>query len=559
MGGSGESAPPPPGATRAWRHSGKRALCAAGPALLAVGLAVVALLAGWHGTDLAGATYRVDQARAHGLVIWDTGWYGGNYPLAYSAAMPFIGAFLGLPLTGILSAGAAAALFDLLIRRWWGRRLWGSWWFAASTLLPVAIGQLPYLTGETFALGAVLALARRWRLPAAGLAALAALCSGVAAAFLVVALLGWALGERLTARGERRAGLWPGVVAVVPLAVVGAVALAFPGTGPFPFPVGGLVWVLVACALTAAPQFRGTPAIRAGAVVYAVLALASFWIPNPMGGNADRLAQSVGIALLACGLEGGWARTAGWRRSPSWARRSVAIATLAPLAAWQWGPGLDVVSAAASGPSVSAGFYRPLLAQLSARHAGPLRIEIPPTRQHWEAAYVAPHVALARGWERQVDIGDNPIFYRTGALTPASYARWLAANGVSYVALADTTLDYAGRREASLLRSGKVPDLRLVWRSPTWSLWLVTDSPGLVSGPAALISMHADRLVVDVERAATITVRVRWTAYWSVASPAACVVKNRAGWTEIEAGQGGTVTLEARLLHRHTGSCPGPV
>ncbi len=30
----------------------------------------------------------------------------------------------------------------------------------------------------------------------------------------------------------------------------------------------------------------------------------------------------------------------------------------------------------------------------------------------------SPHVTLARGWERQLDIANNPIFYTDGALTP---------------------------------------------------------------------------------------------------------------------------------------------
>ena len=39
------------------------------------------------------------------------------------------------------------------------------------------------------------------------------------------------------------------------------------------------------------------------------------------------------------------------------------------------------------------------------------RLEIPATQNHWETAFVAPVVSLARGWERQVDIADNPMFY----------------------------------------------------------------------------------------------------------------------------------------------------
>ena len=43
--------------------------------------------------------------------------------------------------------------------------------------------------------------------------------------------------------------------------------------------------------------------------------------------------------------------------------------------------------------------------------AGPFRVEIPFTANHWEARWVAPAVPLARGWERQLDGKRNPLFY----------------------------------------------------------------------------------------------------------------------------------------------------
>ncbi len=32
-----------------------------------------------------------------------------------------------------------------------------------------------------------------------------------------------------------------------------------------------------------------------------------------------------------------------------------------------------------------------------------MRVEVPLTRSHWEAALMAPTVSLARGWEKQLD------------------------------------------------------------------------------------------------------------------------------------------------------------
>ncbi len=85
-----------------------------------------------------------------------------------------------------------------------------------------------------------------------------------------------------------------------------------------------------------------------------------------------------------------------------------------------------------------------------------------PLATHWESRWVAPHVMLARGWERQLDRYRNPLFYEEpAALTPQRYREWLTANAVSYVALPDAKVDYSAEREAALLRgAGRRPYLR---------------------------------------------------------------------------------------------------
>lgn len=82
---------------------------------------------------------------------------------------------------------------------------------------------------------------------------------------------------------------------------------------------------------------------------------------------------------------------------------------------------------------------------------------------HWEAAYAAPEVRLARGWERQLDTADNSIFYTPGALQPDSYGAWLVDNGVRYVALPDVALDFAAEAEGRLVGAG------LTGLHPAWS------------------------------------------------------------------------------------------
>ncbi len=99
-----------------------------------------------------------------------------------------------------------------------------------------------------------------------------------------------------------------------------------------------------------------------------------------------------------------------------------------------------------------------------------------PTEYHWEAAYVAPVMPLARGWERQLDVADNPIFYRSGALAAGTYRAWLLDDGVTFVALPDAPLDSAGQAEGRLVSSGQVPGLDLIWRSAHWRLYSVAGS-----------------------------------------------------------------------------------
>ena len=103
---------------------------------------------------------------------------------------------------------------------------------------------------------------------------------------------------------------------------------------------------------------------------------------------------------------------------------------------------------------------------------------MPLTAAHWEAAELAGHdgVSLARGWERQLDTRYAALFYRPG-LTASAYGAWLEENHVAYVALPDTSLDYAGRAEGALVAHG-LPYLREVWRSRHWRLFEVIHRRG---------------------------------------------------------------------------------
>ncbi|MDQ2728076.1 MAG: hypothetical protein M3Y91_09505, partial [Actinomycetota bacterium] len=456
-------------------------------------------------------------------------------------------------------AGASWA-FDRLVTPAFGRRPLGVWYFAASTILAVSIGQLPFLAGEALGMGALVALTRPRRITALGLVVAAASCSPLAAAFTVLACAAWFWHRR----GQR---LWIGVVAGAAVAVIAGLGLLFPGTGRFPFPCVGLMISLGACALLATSLVRATPVLRTAAALYAVASVASFLVANPVGGNAPRLAAAVGIPLLFCLVAAppgapfttfsaapAWADPGRWHPGRWW-RPTLMVAALAALATWQWGPGLGVVTSPARDPALAASYYQPVVHQILARSQGPVRVEIPPTRQHWEAAWVAPSVSLARGWERQLDIADNPIFYQPGTLDPASYRHWLLTNGVTWVALPATALDYAGTGEAGLLHAGEVRGLHLAWSNRHWKLWRVAGTPGLVSGPATLRGLAPDQVHLTFSSPGAAIVRVRYSSFSAVTDGDACLSPDAAGWTTVKAAAPGTVALGTSVFTHRSSVC----
>jgi hypothetical protein len=550
--------PPAPG----WVAWFRRRLVSVAPAGLALVVASIALLLGWRGVDQAAQTYRVVQFQLHGLMLWDSGWYAGNFPLGYSVLFPPVAAFFGLQVVAVASAVVATWSFDRVIRSFLGSRPLGTWYFAISTLLPVTIGQWPFLAGEAAGLLALVALQKRWRAAAVVLGVVAALFSPLAAAFLAMVCLAWAAYGSIPRR-------WIIATATVCLAVILLLGVFFPGTGPFPFPWTGLVPTELLCLTAITPLVRTTPAVRLGALLYAAASLFSFLVPNPLGGNAPRLAASIGVPLLACFLTApgpALARLSSPRLLRWLARgreillptrwRYAAVLTVVPFAVWQWAPWDGVIKSPATAPFTQASFYQPIIAELARVAPEPVRVEIPPTLDHWEAAFVAPHVSLARGWERQLDIADNQLFYSVGALTPASYSAWLVAEGVSYVALPAAPLDYAAKTEGALLQSGLVPHLSLVWSSPQWELWKVTDSPGLVTGPGMLTSLEPDHLTLQASAPGLLTVRVRYTKFWAVTGGQACVGPSTLGtgtgqyqWTAVTVLAPGPIQLSASVLH----------
>jgi hypothetical protein len=520
--------------TPAWRARLRAQRSLAAPAVAIVGAAIVRSF-GWRGPDIPAQVYRVSLFRSHGFVLWDNGWYGGHYQLPYSVLFPPLGALIGLYGAATLSAALAAWAFGRLIEGHFGRRsMAAAILFAVGTAGPVAIGQLPFLAGEALGLLALLAAQRRKPVATIVLAVACPLMSPVAGAFLMLAFMAWALASP---RGQRISLVALVGIAAAPLLVL---RVAFPTSGPFPFLGIDLVLIVAICAIGFTWLPKSQRALRSGLVLYGLTAIAVFCVPNPIGGNLVRLTVSFGPALVVA-------------LASLYRRRTLLVLTL-PLLVWQWSPAMAAIVASNQDQKASAlAYYQPLITELQGQPALG-RVEIPFTRSHWEAAYVAAKVPLARGWERQDDMNDNPLFYDNSLLTPASYHKWLDDSGVSWIALPDTELDYSAHAEASLIEAGQ-SYLQPVWHNAHWHLWKVVGSPGLSTGPAHLVSLRPDEMVVDASGAGTTTIRVRYTPAWSIVSGPACVGPSSGPWTEVVSSGAGRIVIDTTLLH-HESDCP---
>jgi hypothetical protein len=468
---------------------------------LAIPLATAYLILAPPAGDLAAATYRSDLFARVGFTTWDTGWYAahGHWLPAYSLLSPALGALLGLHLLLALSAIAASLLFALIAERLFdvGAARVAATWFALGVCVSLLSGRVPYDLGFAIGLGTVLAsIDGRWVL-ALTLAALTSAASPVAGAFLALAGVAGGLGVVLPkkrglararglatrsssfkkaarARGgtlsannnTRASALCCFALAGAAIAPILILNIAYPEGGYEPFAasafwpaLGGVV--LIALLLPQGPlSERGQLVVRVGAALYAIALIAAYAIHTPMGGNAARLGPLLAGPLLAGVL---------------WDKRRATLLVLAPfLLYWQLATPIRDYSSISGDPSVNASYYAPVLAELRGlTHGKPTIVEVPLTKAHWEAAYLAGHngIKLARGWERQLDTRYAAIFYRPN-LSPATYRAWLGENKVQYVALPDAPLDKAGSLEGALIARG-LPYLRELWRSQHWRLYRV--------------------------------------------------------------------------------------
>jgi hypothetical protein len=514
--------------------------------LLAGTLVGAGLLLGWRGSDLPAQIFRVEAVRRHGLALWDSQWFAGHWMLGYSVLYPALAAAIGLGVTSVISAMAAASGFDRLVHAHFDRPAAraASIVFTVSLIVETAIGQLPFLAGEAAGMWCCVALARRRPWLAALAAMLAALLSPLAAGCVALAVAAWLLAtcwpapaasglRAAVVAGLRRPGVGGAIGVLVSVgALLGVVGLLFPGQGPMPYPVGDCLWELgIAAAL-----WMITPAteraVGAGVLLFVIAAGTSVLVPSALGGNIGRIEDCLALPLAVALL---------------WPRRRWLLSLLAvPLVLSQWGPAWGAMTTDAGQPWASRAYYQPLLRWL--HHAGGPRgrVEVVPTADHWESAYVAPSVALARGWERQLDVADNPIFYHRGDLTDATYLAWLLDNGVRYVALPTAPLDFAGVDEGRLVAAG-APGLRPVMHTGRWRVYQVDGATGIVSGPGYLSQMDGSQMAITATEPGTVEVRVHDNPAWKVSSGAATLDASPDGWILVHALSPGPIHLALGL------------
>jgi hypothetical protein len=528
-----------------------RALAASLP--MGLLLFTAALIAVWLAVDprtpdLAAQVYRVGLFHQLGFALWDDNWYAGHDLLGYSLLYPPLASLVGMRVLGALCVLASTLLFARLARLAYGDAArWGAAWFALAALGDVWSGQMTFALGVSLALAAGLAFAHERWLWAWVLAAACAAGSPVAGALLGLA----ALSVTLWRRSPRALAVLAGPAAAVVLVLVAL----FPEGGYEPYPIVSFAatMLVVATFLWALP--RRARLLQRGAYVYVLACLGCLLVHSPVGSNVERYAMLAGPLLLCAALnasasagssadedggrwKGGW-RPAGWR----WRLGPVAGVALCVSAVWVvWGPVRETLAVAGS-EATSASYYAPVKRFLAGQRDGPVRVEVPLTRSHWEAAELAPAVSLARGWEKQLETRFDDVLLRPG-LTAANYDRWLHEQAVTYVALPDVPLDPSSAQEGRLIGGG-LPYLKEVFASAHWRIFRVFAPTPLASGPGTLTKLSHDSFALRARVPGRFVVRVHFTRYWTLTRGNGCVAPAPGGWTAVSARTAGTVVVSA--------------
>ncbi|WP_192340968.1 hypothetical protein [Streptomyces sp. VITNK9] len=450
------------------------------------------------GGDLAAQEAWADFVSRHGGSAYGLFWYGGTHTANYSVISPYLMALFGVRTVTAVSGLAASWLAAVLVVRTGVR---GPGWVALLASLAlwcnVASGRTTFALGLAFALAACVPLVRERRLAvAAGYAALATMASPVAGLYLAVVGAGF-----LLVRDRGRAL----VLLVPPAAVVGLTTLLFPFAGEQPMPAGR-IWppVVLGLAVTALAP-RDWRVTRWSGAVYAAGTVLTYVVPSAVGTNVERFAEYFAPPVLLAALLGA-------DRARRVVRGLLAVVLVFSVG-WtvkKTADDLTEYTAVPAWATETDGVVR----ALEGLGADRTRVEVVPARDHREAAALAPHVHLARGWNRQLDVERGRLFY-DGTFSPAAYRDWLDRWAVGFVVLPSAKPDGPAEAEAALVRD---PDLRPGWLEPVWQdehwrIFRVRDAVPLVSEPGTVVAATGAELVLRVDRPGSMTVRVAWSPW----------------------------------------------
>jgi hypothetical protein len=214
---------------------------------------------------------------------------------------------------------------------------------------------------------------------------------------------------------------------------------------------------------------------------------------------------------------------------------------------WQLSASVNQIARSVGDPSTTSTYFAPVATWLRDHDGRAARVEVPPTANHWESAYLAPGFELARGWLRQLDTTRDDVFYGDEPLSDRAYRAWLRDNAIRYVALPDAPLDYSSVAERRLiLRDPPYLDQR--WSDPHWRVYEVRDPAPLVQpldrGEARTRWVGHSGFALDVTRPGEFLVRVAFTPYWSIARGSGCLVRH-GDWTLARASRAGVFRVAA--------------
>jgi hypothetical protein len=462
--------------------------------------------------DMAAQYAWTDFIRAHPSASYNLSWYGGIHPASYSILSPYIMAGLGVRTTAVIAGTLSATTAALLLVRSGIRRpMVPVLWTTFALWCDVVSGRVTFALGMLFALVATVLLfpaertvrARPQRLvAAAGLTALATMCSPVAGLFMLVV----AAAMFLTGRHKEAY-----LLAAAPPLVVGATSLLFPFYGVQPFN-----WY------------------------FAI-------IPSPIGSNVERLALLFGgTLLLIIAMGSTWG-----------SRRTLALwLAFAGVAAWQiTKPIVDQVNTSAVSATIK--HAAPLITELRKVRADRGRVEVVPLRSHWEASGLSPYVNLARGWNRQADVERNALFY-DGTLTADSYRDWLRRWSVNYVVLPSDQPDGAAVREAKIVAAGQ-SWLRPLWKDPHWQVFEVSGADPMADPPAVVNQAGPAELTVTMPVAGSTLLRIPWSPVLGIEGTTdnkhGCLTAD-GDWTRLYAPKPGTYRIGGSYAVIRGTQCP---